>query len=201
METFAYLHLAQDYEDPECKEFSISQRWLDGLNQLQFSRTSAIALLGLLSTVWASSLAETASANSYIAGSDPIFVNSSAPSAQFVLIRVDGDRAVIQPNPCRGNGSVVTVRPVEPDFRPVRPDPDFRPVRPSGDVFLRRGDVGPDVRYVQDLLRSVGYFDATSTGFYATLTEAGVRAFQIDNGLGVDGIVGPQTLALLERRA
>ncbi|HEY9643160.1 MAG TPA: peptidoglycan-binding domain-containing protein, partial [Coleofasciculaceae cyanobacterium] len=63
-----------------------------------------------------------------------------------------------------------------------------------------RGDVGSDVRYVQDLLRSAGYFNATSTGFYATLTESGVKAFQRDQGLGVDGIVGVQTLAALEAR-
>ncbi|NJO41985.1 MAG: peptidoglycan-binding protein [Cyanobacteria bacterium CRU_2_1] len=93
--------------------------------------------------------------------------------------------------------------PVQPDpcYQPIRPiDPDFGfvPVRPGGEVFLRRGDTGAEVVYIQDLLREAGYFNATSTGFYATLTEAGVKAFQRDAGLGIDGIVGAETLAALE---
>jgi hypothetical protein len=203
METFAYLHVAQAYEDPELKELigldliGVNQGWLECVGTLTHSRTGAIALLSLLCTApWAA----VASAASYV----------GYPSG-YVTIRPDGDPgAVIQPggctllpNPCSEYRPVYPNRPVYPVRpRPVYPDPDYRPVRPapSGGMFLRRGDTGTEVRYVQDLLRSAGYFDATSTGFYATLTESGVKAFQQDYGLGVDGIVGAETLAALEGR-
>jgi peptidoglycan hydrolase-like protein with peptidoglycan-binding domain len=76
----------------------------------------------------------------------------------------------------------------------------FIAVRPgsSTGVFLRRGDSGSEVTRIQNLLRSAGYFDAASTGFYATLTEAGVKAFQRERGLPVDGIVGEETLTALQ---
>lgn len=200
METFAYLHLAQDYEQPELKELTIFQAGpgeLGGWLPVRFSGIGAIALLTSLSSVWAAGLAEVASAAAYYDGVYP-----------GVLIRPDGDQvASVQsgcpaiPNPC---GGYTPIYPNYPDYRPIRPgvvDPDYRPVRPTAGVFLRRGDVGSDVRYVQDLLRSAGYFNGTSTGFYATMTESGVKAFQRDQGLGVDGIVGAQTLAALEAQA
>ncbi|NJR66834.1 MAG: peptidoglycan-binding protein [Leptolyngbyaceae cyanobacterium CRU_2_3] len=130
------------------------------------------------------------------------------------MIRPDGEQIVsmasgcsISLNPCT---RYTPFYPAEPDYRPLRPqtpiqliprDPGYQPVRPAAGVFLRRGDVGSDVRYVQDLLRSAGYFNGTSTGFYATLTESGVKSFQRAQGLGVDGIVGAQTLAALEAQA
>ncbi|HEY9643864.1 MAG TPA: peptidoglycan-binding domain-containing protein, partial [Coleofasciculaceae cyanobacterium] len=188
METFAYLHLAQDYEQPELKELAIFQAGsygLEGWDSLRLSSWGAIALLTSLSSVWATSLAEVASA--------AVYYNTVAAS-QGVLIRPDGDRIVsvqpgcpVIPNPC-GGFTPIYPDTNSPDYRPIRPlpdavDPGYRPVRPTADVFLRRGDVGSDVRYVQDLLRSAGYFNATSTGFYATLTESGVKAFQRDQGL------------------
>lgn len=196
METFAYLQLAQDYEDPEPKEFvALQPSWLDCVRTLRSSRTG-IALLSLLCT--APSWVSAASATTY--GVYP---------GGFVSIRPDGDQgAVVQPgtctvlpNPCSGYRPLLPNRPVypvRPIYPPVYPDPDYRPLRPSDSVFLRRGDTGENVRYVQDLLRAAGYFDAASTGFYATLTESGVKAFQRDYGLPVDGIVGIETLSALE---
>jgi peptidoglycan hydrolase-like protein with peptidoglycan-binding domain len=57
---------------------------------------------------------------------------------------------------------------------------------------LRRGDEGDLVVLVQTKVgvASTGTFDAT--------TEAAVRAFQRDNSLVPDGIVGPRTWAVLE---
>jgi Putative peptidoglycan binding domain len=197
METFAYLHLAQDYEQPQLLELTIFPEGLGGLGEWSFrSNTDAIALT-TLSSVWIAGLAGAASAAYY----------NGYPSGVF--IRPDGDQiAVVQPgcpgipNPC---GGFTPIYPA-PVYRPLRPqnpivDPVYRPVRPTAAVFLRRGDTGSDVRYVQNLLRSAGYFNGTSTGFYATLTESGVKAFQRDQGLGVDGIVGAQTLAALESRS
>jgi hypothetical protein len=213
METFAFLHLAQGYEEPEQKEITLlplELDWLKGWATVRCSGVSSLFLLATLSATWAFALAEMA-----LAETSSLIYDDSA----WVSIRPDGDRVAaasgacnaILPNPCTSYRPVYPTcqtayptpdyRPVYPDYRPVYPDSGYRPVRPTGGVFLRRGDVGSDVRYVQDLLRSAGYFDAASTGFYATLTESGVKAFQRDNGLGIDGIVGSQTLALLERQS
>lgn len=66
---------------------------------------------------------------------------------------------------------------------------------------LAQGSRGERVRLVRERLQLLGY-PAASAGqpevFDATLSEA-VRAFQRDRGLGADGSVGPQTLALLNQ--
>ncbi len=245
MEALAFLHLAQDYENPEFKELSILSNSFGslssrspspgfsspgfsstGFSSTGFSSAGAIALLTVLSATWVAGLTQTASATVYGAGiygiddygTDTYGTNTygrdvysrsyssirpGTPVYQAVMVRPDGDQPYVDQicgcatNLCGGGYQPVRPQPLpNPDYRPVRP----QPVRPAG-VFLRRGDAGSDVRYVQDLLRSAGYFDASSTGFYATLTESGVKAFQRDRGLSVDGIVGGQTLAALENRA
>jgi peptidoglycan hydrolase-like protein with peptidoglycan-binding domain len=67
---------------------------------------------------------------------------------------------------------------------------------------MRRGSRGESVASLQTQLRNRGYSirygaDGSGRGFYGEQTEAAVRAFQRDNGLMVDGVAGPQTLATL----
>lgn len=73
--------------------------------------------------------------------------------------------------------------PLIPSFTPAAAPGD--PVRPT----LRRGATGPFVKEVQI---KVG---AEVDGFFGHKTEALVRAFQRDQGLVPDGIVGPKTWA------
>jgi N-acetylmuramoyl-L-alanine amidase len=49
------------------------------------------------------------------------------------------------------------------------------------------------VRELQNALKALGYFKGTATGYYGHVTENAVIAFQIDYGLRIDGIAGPQT--------
>jgi peptidoglycan hydrolase-like protein with peptidoglycan-binding domain len=65
--------------------------------------------------------------------------------------------------------------------------------------YFSRGDQGADVVRIQEQLRREGLFNATATGFFGTITELAVMDFQADNGLVSDGVVGPQTLAILNR--
>lgn len=58
------------------------------------------------------------------------------------------------------------------------------------------GNRGADVLAIQHLLINSGH-SAPTTGVFDTATTAAVRAFQTAKGLGVDGIVGPQTWAAL----
>ncbi|MEB3273460.1 MAG: peptidoglycan-binding domain-containing protein [Prochlorothrix sp.] len=58
-----------------------------------------------------------------------------------------------------------------------------------------------EVSELQEQLADLGYFEATATGYYGTITEEAVRRFQADRGLVVDGVAGPATFeALVAKR-
>jgi len=52
---------------------------------------------------------------------------------------------------------------------------------------------GPDVQEVQEALFALGYLKTECDGLYGQQTADAVRAFQADNGLEPDGIVGERT--------
>jgi hypothetical protein len=64
---------------------------------------------------------------------------------------------------------------------------------------LRQGDTGDDVRYLQERLIEHGY-SLEADGDFGPFTASIVRTFQRENALTPDGIVGPQTWAVLERQ-
>ena len=62
---------------------------------------------------------------------------------------------------------------------------------------LRSGSRGVFVRYLQQKLLAKLYPVGTIDGIFGNATLAAVRAFQEENGLAVDGVVGPLTWARL----
>ena len=60
-------------------------------------------------------------------------------------------------------------------------------------LLLRVGSYGEAVQTLQLQLKKLGYFSGTGTGYYGPITRAAVIAFQQTNGLGADGIAGPNT--------
>lgn len=76
------------------------------------------------------------------------------------------------------------------------PLPNFEqiPIRRS----LGRGDSGTDVADLQKRLQEVGSYDGPITGFFGTLTEAGVMRFQQYVGLRADGFADETTLLALQ---
>ena len=60
---------------------------------------------------------------------------------------------------------------------------------------IRKGDKGPVVKYAQRLLLEKGYSlpKYGADGDYGAETVAAVKAFQKENGLQQDGIIGPRT--------
>jgi hypothetical protein len=58
---------------------------------------------------------------------------------------------------------------------------------------------GPDVQEVLILLQKRGYYGGKLDSTYGPRAEAAVHYFQDDNGLEIDGQVGPQTLAALRQ--
>lgn len=66
---------------------------------------------------------------------------------------------------------------------------------------LRRGNVGEDVKKLQTALDELGY-DLGAPGIdgvIGPITEKAIKAFQEANGILADGVVGPKTLAALEK--
>ncbi len=60
------------------------------------------------------------------------------------------------------------------------------------DEVLRFGDRGPDVRQLQEVLNSKGA-NLGIDGDFGEKTQDAVKAFQQQNGLKADGVVGPKT--------
>lgn len=56
---------------------------------------------------------------------------------------------------------------------------------------------GEDVRAVQQQLQLAGYTPGTADGVFGKKTKIAVQAFQLDNGLEADGIVGKNTATAL----
>ncbi|MEA5592978.1 peptidoglycan-binding protein [Rivularia sp. UHCC 0363] len=57
----------------------------------------------------------------------------------------------------------------------------------------KQGSKGASVTAIQSCLKQLGYFNASATGYYGSLTKSAVSKFQKDNGLAIDGIVGSDT--------
>lgn len=64
---------------------------------------------------------------------------------------------------------------------------------------LSIGSRGPDVRLVQSLLNTIGYNVGQVDGVFGSQTQGAVIAFQQNNRLSPDGIVGPATWAVIDR--
>ncbi len=64
-------------------------------------------------------------------------------------------------------------------------------------VLSKYGSRGQEVKDVQYRMRQWGYYKGDIDGIYGWRTATSVRDFQRKNGLTVDGIAGPKTLAAL----
>jgi hypothetical protein len=64
--------------------------------------------------------------------------------------------------------------------------------------YLKLGSQGPAVAALQRALTAVG-LPVQATGYFGNYTIGLVREFQRRSGIGVDGVVGPQTVAAFDR--
>jgi peptidoglycan hydrolase-like protein with peptidoglycan-binding domain len=65
------------------------------------------------------------------------------------------------------------------------------------EVKLRQGDSGAGVLFLEDRLAGLGYRPGEVDGKYDSRTASAVMAFQKREGLGRDGVAGPETAARL----
>ncbi len=65
---------------------------------------------------------------------------------------------------------------------------------------LKKGMSGEDVAVVQRLLKDLNFFTYPQiTGYFGSITETAVKAFQKANGLVADGIIGPVTRGVMNK--
>jgi peptidoglycan hydrolase-like protein with peptidoglycan-binding domain len=68
----------------------------------------------------------------------------------------------------------------------------------QSEPVLKIGSTGLPVRRAQKRMSLVGFQVGDVDGRYGTQTEAAVKTLQQQSGIGVDGIVGPQTWAVID---
>lgn len=64
-------------------------------------------------------------------------------------------------------------------------------------ALSKMGATGKEVVDIQNALKQTGYYTGAIDGIYGTGTRNAVIAFQKDNGLTADGVVGSKTLSAL----
>jgi g-D-glutamyl-meso-diaminopimelate peptidase len=64
---------------------------------------------------------------------------------------------------------------------------------------LSLGSTGPNVKLIQSLLNKIGYNAGAVDGRFGSQTRQAVIAFQRNNGLTPDGVVGPATWSVFEK--
>ncbi len=73
------------------------------------------------------------------------------------------------------------------------------PVYAQNSQILKEGMSGNEVKSLQLDLKSLGFLNANATGYYGTMTSQAVKKLQAKYKISSDGIVGKDTLALIER--
>jgi Putative peptidoglycan binding domain len=101
------------------------------------------------------------------------------------------------------NGSKATVPPVTTPTHPVtvtvQKTTPTKPTAQAPSQTLKPGDTGPQVKVLQQALASLGFSPGTPDGDYGPSTQNAVERFQIAKHLAEDGVVGPATLAALQK--
>ena len=67
----------------------------------------------------------------------------------------------------------------------------------TDDMGYGQGSKNDNVTLIQDRLRTLGYFNDSSTGYYGQMTAAAVTAFEQANGLDADGYASASDLKLM----
>ena len=102
------------------------------------------------------------------------------------------------------NGGKAAAPPVTPIKRvtvtaPATTAPNTTPVSAAPTQTLKPGDTGAQVKTLQQALTTLGFSPGTADGDYGPATQVAVEKFQVAKNLAEDGVVGPATLAALQK--
>lgn len=204
METLAYLHLSDAYEDPTAEPREL--KLFEGLNWKNLPNSAGIRFLSLALSVAILSTATHAMAlqrgnsgsevttlqrNLQIAGfyDGPItgYYGQLTRSAVIRFQRASG----LTPDGIAGTRTLAALE--------NRGGENPGPITGGGfgPNTLRRGSNGTYVSRLQQALTNAKVYSGSITGYFGQETEAAVIKFQRANGLVADGIVGQRTKAAL----
>lgn len=126
---------------------------------------------------------------------DVVVLARGAPPAAHVgfFLRFDGTRVWIRGGN-QGDAVSDASFPATGIVAVRRADPSTK----QDETTVRRGSKNASVINLQTRLRMLGYFSGKIDGDFGSLTDGAVRAFQADQGLDVDGIVGNRTWEALK---
>lgn len=84
---------------------------------------------------------------------------------------------------------------------PIKPEPVIKnPYRhPETGLVFRYGSKGEGVKWIQYILKSLGLYTMAIDGSFGPGTKISVISFQRKYGLVPDGVVGPKTIAMLDK--
>lgn len=118
--------------------------------------------------------------------------------ATFVSLQFRWDRILTIPQTFvySDGPSMTRQTPLEVSGSPLQIPPEYQFT-----TQLQLGDRGLVVVYLQDRLKQLGFFpvDIRSNGVFGPTTELSVRTLQQQYGITVNGYVGPETRAILNR--
>lgn len=122
-----------------------------------------------------------------------VFPRGQPPSGHVgFFVRYEGDRVIIRGGN-QGDRVSDAAMPAAQILAIRRADP----AAATGRATVRAGDRGAMVLDLQDQLARLGFFAGRKDGAFGPLTRAAVLAFQAENDLETDGIVGARTWAAL----
>ena len=197
METFAYLHTACVYEEPEAAQLTFN---VDRLNLKLLSSQAGLLLLQLLVPAAILMVAGHASALQVgDRGASVTNLQDQLRSAGYFNRSSTGIYASITADAVRrfqasrgltvdGIAGPATLRALRGESLPV--SGNVRPISYGGG--LRLGSRGAEVSALQQQLSDLGYYVSVD-GIFGPATDRAVRSFQASNGLSADGIVGSAT--------
>lgn len=81
---------------------------------------------------------------------------------------------------------------------PTNPTTNTTPTQGPSQT-LQPGDTGTQVKELQQALTTLGYSPGKADGDYGIGTKVAVEKFQLAKGLAEDGVVGPATLAAIQK--
>lgn len=130
---------------------------------------------------------------------------TSTPAVTPAPVATPGPSASAFPIP-PGPAQASPTPPLEPTPAPpsTPPDPSPMPAETTGSSsaepdsdgslpILKKGARGSAVEQLQIQLQGLGFDTGGSDGVFGDQTEAAVQAFQLEQGLEADGVVGPAT--------
>lgn len=125
------------------------------------------------------------------------YVISTAFAATLALTPMVGSSVLANAGEGSSEGDITYEESNLPNINAEQSSEAETPTATVNSSLIQQGDSGSGVENIQSTLQNLGYSSSSVDGIFGELTAQDVRNFQSDQGLQVDGIVGPATSSAL----